>query len=219
MKTIKLDERLSLCASFVRHGSAAADIGTDHAYLPIFLIESGICRKVIAADINEAPLKTGYSNVCMHALEDRIELRLSDGLDSFRENEADDIIIAGMGGELIIDMISRCDFIRDEKINLILQPMTKYELLISYLYDSGFKIKSQKACKSSNKLYTVLLCSYCGIKEYFDELTPYTGKLDLSEDISKQFLAQTIKNLKNKSIGDKSLIDLIKKLEKSCANG
>ncbi|MBQ5743991.1 MAG: SAM-dependent methyltransferase, partial [Ruminococcus sp.] len=102
-----LDNRLRLCAAFVRQGARLADVGTDHAYLPVWLCRHGVCPSAIAADINPAPLQRGQMTVEAAGLSDRVQTRLSDGLAAVGADEADDIVIAGMGGELIAAIIDR----------------------------------------------------------------------------------------------------------------
>ena len=102
---INLSERLSAAASLVKGGGILADIGTDHGYLPIYLIQSGKIEKAIAADIGKMPLENARKSVVQYELADKIELRLSDGLNSFRENEVDEIVFAGMGGTLIAEKL------------------------------------------------------------------------------------------------------------------
>ena len=214
MRLKSLDERLTLCASFVRQGKKVADIGTDHAYLPVYLVYTGKAVSAVATDINEGPLNSAKLNVEKYGLSDKIDLRLCDGLDKVTREDADDIIIAGMGGELIRDILKRCDFIKDSDVNLILQPMTKYEELIRYLYDNGFYISKQKACKAGSKIYTVILASYSGeIRSYSDE-DIYTGALDLCDKLSVEFLKQTVSHLKKKGIKDKDLQSTAQRLEK-----
>ena len=145
MRLFSLDSRLSLCASFVRDGVKIADIGTDHAYLPIWLLLNGKIESALACDINEGPLNSGKADVLRYDLSDKITLRLSDGLENVEECEADDIIIAGMGGELISRILSDCSWAKNKEKRFILQPMTKCEVLIKWLYESGFEIIEQKA--------------------------------------------------------------------------
>ena len=111
---ITLDSRLSLCASFVRQDSKLADIGTDHAYLPVWLCQNGVCKSAVAADINPEPLSRGQLTIAQAGLEDKVKTRLSDGLKSISADEADDIVIAGMGGELIAKIILDCEYSRDK---------------------------------------------------------------------------------------------------------
>ena len=166
----QLDNRLKLCADFVRSGAKLADIGTDHAYLPVWLCRIGRCPCAIAADINPEPLKRGQSTIIESGMSDRIETRLSDGLNEIKSDEADDIVIAGMGGELIAKILSECSFAADNSKHFILQPMTKSEELIAWLCENGFKILKQDCCVASGKCYTVLLVKYSGEKHSADEL-------------------------------------------------
>ena len=102
----QLDARLQMCADFVPPGAVLADIGTDHAYLPVWLCKSGKIPKAIAADIGQGPLQSAGESIARYQAQDRIETRLSDGLAAFSPGEADTIVIAGMGGELIARILS-----------------------------------------------------------------------------------------------------------------
>lgn len=101
----QLDPRLSLCASFVPAGAKLADIGTDHGYLPIWLAKTGRVIHAVAADLRPGPLERAKENVRKYQVEDIVELRLSDGLQAFLPEEADFIVIAGMGGEVIASIL------------------------------------------------------------------------------------------------------------------
>ena len=114
---MKLDERLSLCAQMVRDGAAVADIGTDHAYLPVYLVECGKIHKAIAADVREGPLENAKGNISKNGFDQQIKTVLSDGLEKISPDEADDIVIAGMGGELIIRIISAAAWLKDSLAN------------------------------------------------------------------------------------------------------
>ena len=146
--------RLSLCADMVRGGSRLADIGTDHGYLPIALCLSGAFPSALACDINPLPLRSAQENIAKYGLSDRIQTRLSDGLKAVRPDEADDIVIAGMGGELIRDILAAAPWVKDETKKLILQPMTHHEDLVMWLVENGFAITEQKAALDEGKYYT-----------------------------------------------------------------
>ena len=176
-KELKLDGRLSLCSELVRSGANIADIGTDHAYLPVFLARSGRINHAIAADINQKPLEYGAKTVKEYGLSDKIEIRLSDGLDAVSPNECDDIVIAGMGGELICSIIDRAGWLRDPLKHLILQPMTRPETLRSYLYENGFEITDERAAESAGRIYTVMLAVYSGNAKRITAAESYIGKL------------------------------------------
>ena len=213
---ITLDSRLSLCASFVRQDSNLADIGTDHAYLPVWLCQNGVCKSAIAADINPEPLSRGQLTIAQAGLEDKVKTRLSDGLKSISADEADDIVIAGMGGELIAKIILDCEYSRDKDKRFILQPMTKSELLIERLCQNGFEILSQDCCVASNKCYTVLLVQYSGEKRAYSEVYPYICELKPKENETHlRFIKAHIERLLKKANGDASFAVLAEKLKES----
>lgn len=213
---ITLDSRLSLCASFVRQDSKLADIGTDHAYLPVWLCQNGVCKSAVAADINPEPLSRGQLTIRQAGLEDKVKTRLSDGLKSISADEADDIVIAGMGGELIAKIILDCEYSRDKDKRFILQPMTKSELLIERLCQNGFEILSQDCCVASNKCYTVLLVQYSGEKRAYSEVYPYICELKPKENETHlRFIKAHIERLLKKANGDASFAVLAEKLKES----
>ena len=133
-----LSKRLKAVASLVKKGSSVADVGTDHGYIPVYLIENDIVSSAIAMDINEKPLASCQALVKSKGLENKIQTRLSNGLENLKRGECDTVIIAGMGAELIVDILSHCDF--KNELHLILQPMTHPEIARKYLYDNGFEI-------------------------------------------------------------------------------
>ena len=128
----RLDPRLELCASFVREGCRLADIGTDHAYLPVWLLKKEKISYAIAADIHLGPLRRAEKNIRKYHVEEKVSIRLSDGLETVFPIEVDDIVIAGMGGETIAKIIAEAPWLKDEKKHLILQPMTSAEDLRRY---------------------------------------------------------------------------------------
>ena len=214
------DNRLRLCAEFVRRGSRLADIGTDHAYLPVWLCRNGVCPSAIAADINPDPLSRGRLTVERANLSDRIELRLSDGLSAISADEADDIVIAGMGGELIARIIESCGYSKDHDKHFILQPMTKSEALICYLSENGFKIESQDCCEAGEKCYTVLSVYYTGETSPADELYYYTGELHpLENETHMRFLSGSVTRLRKQALGEARFGALADRLEEFCGKG
>ena len=124
---VSLSKRLNAVASLVELGSSVADVGTDHGYIPVYLVENKISPFVVAMDINEKPLASCKSLVKAAGFEDVISTRLSNGLEKLDRGECDTVIIAGMGAELIVDILSNCDFVNE--LHLILQPMTRHECL------------------------------------------------------------------------------------------
>ena len=196
--------------------SKLADIGTDHAYLPVWLCQNGVCKSAVAADINPEPLSRGQLTIAQAGFEDKVKTRLSDGLKSISADEADDIVIAGMGGELIAKIILDCEYSRDKDKRFILQPMTKSELLIERLCQNGFEILSQDCCVASNKCYTVLLVQYSGEKRAYSEVYPYICELKPKENETHlRFIKAHIERLLKKANGDASFAVLAEKLKES----
>lgn len=213
MSILKPQGRLSLCADFVREGSRLADIGTDHGYLPIELCLSGKIPSALACDINPLPLRSAEENIARFGLSKKIQTRLSDGLGEVAADEVDDVVIAGMGGELIRDILTAAPWVKDEEKRLVLQPMTHHEDLVEWLYENGFEITAQKAVLDEGKYYTVLSARYNGKPQACDLYTAVVGKLDLSDENSRGFLNRSLHNLRNKSKGNASLLPFVKQLE------
>lgn len=208
-----LPKRLSLIASMVDRGAVVADIGTDHAHLPIYLVNNNVCPSALACDIKESPLETGRQNIELCHLEDKIQTRLSDGLSSIKSNEADTFTIAGMGGDMIIHILSSCPYIFDDKYTLILQPMTKYPTLMGWLFDNGFEIIRQECIHEGKHCYTVIKACFSGEKIPHEPEDEFLGKLDLSEEENRLFLIKEIKKAEKRSIGDPTLVPVVEKLK------
>ncbi len=189
--------RLKTAADMVRKGVVAADIGTDHAHLPVYLVRQGICPSVIASDVREGPLKNARENIALSGLSDKISTRLSDGLDSFSSDEADDFIFAGMGGTLITELLERTEWLKDPSKHLIIQPMTHAEDVREFLCKNGFEILNETACRDSGRLYTAMCAAYTGVKLDVPESYYYVGKLtECDSDEAREYLAAQRNRLK-----------------------
>lgn len=208
-----LTERLQAIANMVDKGSVVADIGTDHAYLPVFLIQQGICEKALACDINPAPLEKGNQNIIFNHLQDKIKTRLCDGLNGIEPNEADTFIIAGMGADVIIHILSSCPYIFDEKYTLIIQPMTRYYNLTKWLYENGFEISEQICTHEGRRPYTIMKIKYSGKKTPYSQSDLYLGNMDTSDPECKNFLLGEVHKLKKRVMGDKNLREVLEVLE------
>ena len=202
MVSIPLDARLKLCASFVREGTRLADVGTDHAYLPVKLAAEGKILSAVACDIRQGPLDNARSNIMRFGVEDKVTTVLSDGLDAVPPDSAWDIVIAGMGGELMAAIIRRTRWLYDGKRRLILQPMTRAEVLRTFLCENGFCIEEEKACAVGGKCYSVMQCRYDGIVRPCDERMAYIGRLS-KEDAPEaaQYIDMVIRKLQRKING------------------
>lgn len=157
-----LGPRLRQCAAFVRPGSRMADIGTDHGYLPVWLTRRGVCPHAIGMDINAGPLARARETADTYRAADLVELRLSDGLAALKRDEVDDIVIAGMGGELIAAILGQTPWVQEETLRFILQPMSHPEKLRAFLYEHGFALLREETVLDGGRLYTVMLAAFTG---------------------------------------------------------
>lgn len=149
-------DRLECIKSMVSKCNVAADIGTDHGYVAVMLLKDNICEKVIATDLNEGPLKKAIEHLTNENLNDKCDFRLGSGLTVLNEHDADTLIIAGMGGELIADIIKTSKNVALKASQLILQPMTTADRLRRYLYENGFKIIDEKIVKELHHYYFII---------------------------------------------------------------
>ncbi len=199
---IKLSKRLSTVASFVRNGVIVADVGTDHAYLPIYLVQSKKAKKAIATDINEGPLSRARENILQNGLENEILTYISDGLNGIESNFPDDIMICGMGGELIAEILDKSNYVKNSNVNLILQPMTSAKELREYL-QNGFFIYDETVVFEDGKFYQIICAKYDGQKHKFSEIELEVGEINImnkSNDF-KEFIAHTIEKKKKIFLG------------------
>lgn len=156
-----LDARLAAAAAYVRPGSTVADIGCDHGKLSAWLAGSGRCPLVFACDLREGPLQKARETCAPWA--DRVVFRLGSGLKVLAPGEAQDIVIAGMGAETIMEILDAAPWVFDGRYNLILVPATKHSLLRRWLARRGFALQSETLCTAAGRWYTVMNARYTGI--------------------------------------------------------
>ena len=172
---MKLSKRLQTIADFVKKDAVVADIGTDHAHIPIYLIKNNIISKAYACDINKGPLEKAKENINYYGVKN-IELRLSNGLEKLKTDEADTVIIAGMGGELITDILEKGRRFFESKRKFILSPHTKIDEVRKFLLSNGFEITKEDMCIDEGKFYTVMEVKYTENKEMYSEAELLYGK-------------------------------------------
>lgn len=189
---INLGPRLLCAASFVRCRTKITDIGTDHAYLPAYLIENGIADSVLACDIGVMPLKNAENTVKSCGLSDKIALRISDGLKEVSPEEADEIIICGMGGTLMTDILTAAPWVRREGMHLILQPMTHSEDVRKYLLANGFSVTEEKFVTDEGKVYCCISADFDGIIKESDEGFCQFGFLPPKDETNARYVEKQL---------------------------
>lgn len=186
---MKLSPRLLAIQYFVKKNSIVADIGTDHGYIPVHLIENNISKKVIATDISNGSLDKAIEYVKELGYEKDIDTRLGNGLEVLKPYEVDTLILAGMGGLLISDIIEKDIEIAKSINNFIFQPMVAAEELRKYLYNNNLKIVDEKIIKEEDRYYEIIYVKWG--KDYIeDEIYYEISKklLDRKDPLLKEFL-------------------------------
>ena len=176
-----MSSRLEMIASFVAEGRGVADIGTDHAILPIILRRNGYSGYIVAGDINEGPLKKAERGLLEAEIDD-VELKLCNGLDGIDGSRVDTIVVAGMGGDTITGILDRGLYDMPEwadrsDYKLILHPVTKPEILRYWLVNNGFRI-TRETYIEDNGILCQIICAEPGESEKYMDSELYVGKLE-----------------------------------------
>ncbi len=183
----------------VRRGNTVADIGTDHAYLPAYLVLNGISPKALACDVRKGPLNNAAKTVEQYGISDKITLRLSDGFDEIKPCEADDFVMCGMGGTLMEELVSRTDWLKDKSKRIIVQPQSHAEDIRRFFVRNGFEILFEDACIDSGKIYCAMAAEYTGNITEKPVSYIYTGELPkCRKPEAKLYLENILSRLKTK---------------------
>lgn len=153
---LPISKRLLCCAAMVPSGSRVADIGTDHGYLGIYLLQNGISPHVIACDLRKGPLDNARKNARLFEVDGSMAFRLSDGLAEISPEEIDCAVLAGMGGDLILKILSQCDWRKKDGLTFVLQPQSAGNVLRRWLCEEGFEILRETPVWDGSFLYTVM---------------------------------------------------------------
>ena len=153
---MELSKRLQAVADLVTAGYRVADIGTDHAYIPIFLLSSGKIPGAVAMDVNEGPLERARCHIDENSLSEKISLRLSDGLAGLRPGEAESVVIAGMGGGLIIRILTEGAGALEHVKECVLQPQSEIEKVRAFLLEEGFLFIQENMVIDDGKYYSMM---------------------------------------------------------------
>ena len=186
---MELSKRLTAVAGLVTEGASVADIGTDHGYVPIYLVKNKIAVKAIAMDINRGPLERARMHIVGHGLKDSIETRLSDGLEKIVPGEVDTIIAAGMGGGLVIKILEEGKKVVEQLDACILQPQSEIMKVRKYLASRNLVIEAEDMVEEDYKLYPMMRVVH-GSPEPYEEYEFLYGKklLEMKHPVLKKFL-------------------------------
>jgi len=198
---MELSKRLNWIIEKLNNVNIIMDVGTDHGYIPIYLVKNNIASKVIASDINKDPLKKAKINASLDGVLDKIDLRLGGGLSPLNNKEANAVIIAGMGGNLIRDILEN-DLDKVKNLDyLILQPAQNPEVLRKYLYNNNYEILEEDICLDENKYYEIFKIKYkkgdyISLDDIFYEISP--NMLSKKLPLLKSYIESKIQ--KNKKV-------------------
>lgn len=179
------DARLLAVAGFVR-GDYPCDVGTDHAILPIYLCKTGKASHAIASDVNRGPLLSAEKNIRAQGLSERIVTVCSDGLEKLSGYSPTDIIIAGMGGILISEILAASEM--SKRAHLVLQPMSHAHILRGFLTENGYTTDGEAIAEESGKIYQIISASYTGKTEKYTQAELYLGKKNIADREKNQLL-------------------------------
>ncbi len=208
---IDLSLRLKAVADLVRRDSYLADIGCDHGFLPVYLLQCGKIKGAVASDINKGPLERCRALVEQYDLSAQIQCVLSDGLSKIRFSELQDIAVCGMGGELIASILEQCPYSKTPGVHYIFNPMTHPEKLRAYLCNNGYEIGSDLIVRDGNHAYSVLDAYYTGAKKDYPPAYYFLGNIrDFSD---KNYFRSLLHYLKNKQKGGADYTQVIQEIE------
>ena len=161
---MQISERLRAVAGMVSPGCRLADVGTDHAYIPIYLMQNGVIPQAVAMDINQGPLLRATENIRRYGLTGRIETRLSDGLEKLQTGEADTILIAGMGGLLMVRILENGQGVLAGCRELVLQPQSDIRSVRAYLEEKGWQLDREDLVFEDGKYYPMMRVEHGSMK-------------------------------------------------------
>ena len=156
MRPVTLSERLRTVAAMVTRGNVVCDVGCDHGFTAIYLVQQGICPRALAMDLREGPLSAAGEHIAACGLEEQIETRLSDGLHKYRMGEADTLICAGMGGGLMMRILAKEREKTDSFRELVLQPQSELQQFRRFLRENGYRIRDEEILQEEGKFYQVI---------------------------------------------------------------
>lgn len=163
---MELSKRLQAVADLVREGQVVADVGTDHGYIPIYLLEAGKCKKAIAMDVNNGPLLRAKEHIAEHGLTQKIQVKLSDGVKALSVGECDCVVIAGMGGALAVKIMEEGREVFESLKEFILQPQSELVKVRQYLWENGYCVVDEDMVLEDGKFYPMMKVQKGSSKSY-----------------------------------------------------
>lgn len=200
-KELQLQPRLACIAALVPEGARLADVGTDHGYLPVWLLQRRRIARAIASDINRAPLDHARATAAEYGVTAHIDFRLCPGLARIAPEECDTVAIAGMGGETIIGILAAAPWTHDGAHTLILQPQTKVAQLRRWLSENGFCFLSETLVRDKEQLYVVFRVTGGAERRTLSEADALTGLLRSGDPLYGEYLSQHLAKLKRAADG------------------
>lgn len=184
---MKLTDRLLKIASLVSDGKKIADIGTDHGYIPVYLLKEGRIPFAVLADVNKGPLDNAHKEVIQNNLLDKVDLRLGSGIEILEIGEVEEVIIAGMGGILISELLEAKKEVAHNVEKLILQPMQAQEELRYYLLNNGYEILEEVLVREDFRIYEIIVAKYTGKNTIIEDEIYYEVGIKLLENKDSLF--------------------------------
>lgn len=184
---MKLTDRLLKIASLVSDGKKIADIGTDHGYIPVYLLKEGKVPFAVLADVNKGPLDNAHKEVIQNNLLDKVDLRLGSGIEILEIGEVEEVIIAGMGGILISELLEAKKEVAHNVEKLILQPMQAQEELRYYLLNNGYEILEEVLVREDFRIYEIIVAKYTGKNTIIEDEIYYEVGIKLLENKDSLF--------------------------------
>ncbi|MCC0685176.1 SAM-dependent methyltransferase [Clostridioides sp. ZZV15-6383] len=184
---MKLTDRLLKIASLVTDGKKIADIGTDHGYIPVYLLKKGRVPFAVLADVNKGPLDNARKEVIQNNFLDKVDLRLGSGIEILEIGEVEEIIIAGMGGILISELLEAKKEVAHSVEKLILQPMQAQEELRRYLLNNGYEILEEVLVREDFRIYEIIVAKYTGKNTIIEDEIYYEVGIKLLENKDSLF--------------------------------
>ncbi len=198
-----LDRRLRTACDLIPEKSVVWDIGTDHAYIPIYLLRSGKCASAVASDINRGPLEAAKQNAASYGVAERITFLLANGLGKMDPTSygVTDLCICGMGGELIAEILRTSPYLPQAGIRLVLQPMSHgYDLRRALLTD-GYTIREERLCKANGRIYAIIAAVYTGETEKYTEAELLLGRQERTNPLWMPYVTGFRRALEKKRQG------------------